>query len=78
MIGTAGPADFYIELKMVLCSSHDGVPLKFKKKNGRASSLQGRILFGPNLGPSLNSMDNTFQEPILTMTNLFPLEDCSC
>jgi hypothetical protein len=26
-------------LKMVLCSSCDGVPLKFKKKNGRASSL---------------------------------------
>jgi hypothetical protein len=26
-------------LKMVLCSSCDGVPLKFKKKNGQASSL---------------------------------------
>jgi hypothetical protein len=29
---------------MVLCSFCDGVPLKFKKKNGRASSLRGRIL----------------------------------
>jgi hypothetical protein len=26
-------------LKMVLCSSCDGGPLKFKKKNGLASSL---------------------------------------
>ncbi len=25
-------------LKIFLCSSGDGVPLKFKKKNGRASS----------------------------------------
>jgi hypothetical protein len=75
MIGTAGPADFYIELKMVSCSAHDGVPLKFKKKNGRASSLPRRILFGPNLGPSLNSLNNTFQESILTLTNPFPLED---
>jgi hypothetical protein len=29
---------------MVLCSSCDGVPLKFKKKNGRASSLPARII----------------------------------
>jgi hypothetical protein len=31
-------------LKMVLCSSCDGVPLKFKKKNGRASSLPALII----------------------------------
>jgi hypothetical protein len=31
-------------LKIVLCSSCNGVPLKFKKKNGRASSLQARII----------------------------------
>jgi hypothetical protein len=30
--------------KRVLYSSCDGVPLKFKMKNGRASSLQGRII----------------------------------
>ena len=27
-------------LKMVLCSSRDGVPLKLKKKNGRPDSLE--------------------------------------
>jgi hypothetical protein len=26
------------------CSSCDGVPLKFKKKNGRASSLPAKII----------------------------------
>ncbi len=31
-------------LKLVLCSSYDGVPLKFKKKNGRASSLPAQII----------------------------------
>jgi hypothetical protein len=31
-------------LKLVLCSSFDGVPLKFKKKNGQASSLPARII----------------------------------
>jgi hypothetical protein len=31
-------------LKIVLCSSCDGVPLKFKKKNGRASSLPAQII----------------------------------
>jgi hypothetical protein len=30
---------------MVLCSSCDGVPLKFKKKNRRASSLPARITY---------------------------------
>jgi hypothetical protein len=30
-------------LKMVFCSSCDGVTLKFKKKNGRAFSLSARI-----------------------------------
>ncbi len=29
---------------MVLSSFCNGAPLKFKKKNGRASSLQGRII----------------------------------
>jgi hypothetical protein len=29
---------------MVFCSSCDGVPLKFKKKNGQASSLPARII----------------------------------
>jgi hypothetical protein len=32
-------------LKMVLWFSCDGVPLKFEKKNGRASSLGGRIIW---------------------------------
>jgi hypothetical protein len=32
-------------LKMVLCSFCDGVPLKFKKKNGRASSLPEQIIW---------------------------------
>jgi hypothetical protein len=31
-------------LKMVLCSSCDVVPLKFKKKNGPASSLLAEII----------------------------------
>jgi hypothetical protein len=31
-------------LKMVFCSSCDGVPLKFKKKHGRASSLPEQII----------------------------------
>jgi hypothetical protein len=31
-------------LKMVFCSSCDGVPLKFKKKNGLASSLAEQII----------------------------------
>ncbi len=31
--------------QMVLCSSQDGAPLKFNKKNGRASSLPGRIIW---------------------------------
>jgi hypothetical protein len=30
--------------KLVSCSSCNGVPLKFKKKNGQASSLRGRII----------------------------------
>jgi hypothetical protein len=30
---------------MVLCSSQDGAPLKFNKKNYRASSLPGRIIW---------------------------------
>ncbi len=32
-------------LKMVLCSSCDGVPLKCKKNNGQASSLQVQIIW---------------------------------
>jgi hypothetical protein len=31
-------------LKMIYFSSCDGDPLKFKKKNGRASSLPARII----------------------------------
>jgi hypothetical protein len=31
-------------LKLVLCSSCHGVPLKLKKKNGRASSLLAQII----------------------------------
>jgi hypothetical protein len=31
-------------LKLVLCPSCNGVPLKFKKKNGRASSLPAWII----------------------------------
>jgi hypothetical protein len=30
---------------MVVCSYCDGVPLKFKKKNGRASSLAAQIIW---------------------------------
>jgi hypothetical protein len=38
---------------MVLCSSCDGVPLKIKKKNGRASSLLAKItLFELIIDPS--------------------------
>jgi hypothetical protein len=32
-------------LKMVLCSSCDGIPLKFKNKNGQASSLPAQIIW---------------------------------
>ncbi len=32
-------------LKLVFCSSCDGVPLKFKNKNGRASSLTAQIIW---------------------------------
>ncbi len=45
---------------MVLCSSCDGVPLKFQKKNGRASSLQ-HGLFEDSVDPAQNSLDNTFK-----------------
>jgi hypothetical protein len=38
-------------LKMVFCFSCDGVPLKFKKKNGRASSLPAQIFFSLFLTP---------------------------
>jgi hypothetical protein len=31
-------------LKMVVFSFYDGIPLKFKKKNGRASSLPAQII----------------------------------
>jgi hypothetical protein len=34
----------YKPLTMVLCFSCDGVPLKFKKKNGQASSLPAQII----------------------------------
>jgi hypothetical protein len=30
-------------LKVALCCSYDGVPLKYKKKNGRAFSLPARL-----------------------------------
>jgi hypothetical protein len=43
---------------MVLCSSCDVVPLKFKKKNGQASSLPGLIEL--NIHHSQNLLDNTF------------------
>ncbi len=49
-------------LKMVFCSSCDGVPLKFKKKNRRVFSLPARIFSSICLDPSLNSLDNTFKE----------------
>jgi hypothetical protein len=32
---------------MVLCSSCNGIPVKFKKKNGRASSLTAWIVETP-------------------------------
>jgi hypothetical protein len=44
---------------MVLCHSCDDVPLKGKKKNGRASSLPAGFL-KPSIGPSYNLLDNTF------------------
>ncbi len=34
----------FTPLKMYICSSCDGIPLKFKKKNGWASSLRERII----------------------------------
>jgi hypothetical protein len=45
---------------MVLCSSCDGVPLKFKKENGQASSFLGR-LFELSIDPTQNSLENTFK-----------------
>jgi RNase P subunit RPR2 len=42
-------------LKRFFCSSCDGVPLKFKKKNVRASSLPAQII-----SCYYNSLDNTF------------------
>jgi hypothetical protein len=39
-------------LKLVLYSSCDGVPLKFKKKNGRVSSLPARIIWAYYWPPS--------------------------
>ncbi len=35
----------FMPLKMVFSSSCDGAPLKFKKKNGRASSLPAQIFW---------------------------------
>ncbi len=40
-----GILQIFKPLKIVLCSSCDGVPLKFKKKNGWASSLLARIIW---------------------------------
>jgi hypothetical protein len=51
MMGTAGPADFYIELKMVLCSAHDGVALKFKKKMAGPPVYQDGYYLGLILDP---------------------------
>jgi hypothetical protein len=45
---------------MVLCSSGDGVPLKFKKKNGRPPVYQ-HGLFEHTIDPAYNSLDNTFK-----------------
>ncbi len=45
---------------MVLYSSYDGVPLKFKKEKGRASSLPAGIIWA-YYDPSWNSLDNTFK-----------------
>jgi hypothetical protein len=47
-------------LKMVLCSSCDGVPLKFKKKKGKAFSFEDG-LFELSINPSKNSLDNTIK-----------------
>jgi hypothetical protein len=47
-------------LKIVLRSSYDGVPLKFKNKKGSGPVYQV-ILFEPELDPSKNSLDNTFK-----------------
>jgi hypothetical protein len=46
-------------LKMVLCYSCYGGPLKFKKKNGRPPVYQHR-LFERIIDPSYNSLKNTF------------------
>ncbi len=46
---------------MVLCSFCDGVPLKFEKKNGQASSLPARIIWAYYL-PLLDSLDSTFKQ----------------
>jgi hypothetical protein len=37
-------SNLFKQLKMVSCSSCDGIPIKFKKKNGPASSLPALII----------------------------------
>jgi hypothetical protein len=53
-------------LKMVFCSSCDGVPLKFKKKSGGPPVYQ-HGLFECSIDPCYNSLDNTFD--IVTSTS---------
>jgi hypothetical protein len=48
---------------MVLCSSCDSVPLKFKKKNGQSSSLPARIIWA-QYRPLLD-----FAGPLITLNS---------
>jgi hypothetical protein len=46
---------------LVLCYSCNGVPLKFKKKNGGPPVYQ-HGLFEHSIDPTKNSLDNTFKD----------------
>ncbi len=57
-------------LKMVLCPSCDGVPLKFKRKTGRPPVYQHR-LFEHSIDPSQNLPDTTFKRSTLQFHFLY-------
>jgi hypothetical protein len=57
---------------MVLCSSCDGVPLKFKRKTvGPPVYQQG--LFEHSIDPGKNSLDNTFKHEFSSYRHCFLL-----
>ena len=51
-------------LRMVLCSSRDGVPLKLKKENGRPGILN-YLSIDTTFDPCYLSLDSTFNLNIL-------------